>query len=478
MSEINSLLSILLEQFRERCTRVAAENPEQILDGAVAVFKSTRDAEQLLAVDFNFFEYWRDAQTPLALLALYHLQRIDNAVIVTAAVIDASAVTAQLWRPLRDGLLSITAWLQGLQVPRFRLDQAVPLQPISIPKPWGREIWYTGIERRGVTTVGDAQFNIALPWLLAIAPRRLLGAHREPILLKILDPLPDAVFGDLYFEMHQQKQEVYVVTAIDARAWPNGEGAIRFGFNTELRAQYRDDQKFLADYLAAVRDYRSVRKAIDQQFDARRIDAGLDLDQPLSATTLQQWSQELSPTLQQQEQTLRAAMERFTGLQMLQIGDVVKVPCLVPHSLQHGVRTVEFQTPVYERLILSFAQKVLTQAEWDTDAAATLLCLNSPIAAPWPVTARGEGWCEEQIVEFDDFVVRRVTLEPGAQRKLSAGAGYALLMVVGAEVQLAGNSLAADTAVLLPVDWSGGEVANWSEQSAYLLLATPVALRG
>jgi hypothetical protein len=417
------------------------------------------------------------------LLALYHLQKIENTVVVTAAVVEARAVTAMQWQQLGDGELSIAAWLDSLQAPHFRLDRPVSLQPISIPKPWGREIWYTGIERRGVAEVSDGRFATALPYLLAIAPRRLLDCNKvdgnkEPILLKILDPLPEEVFGDLYFEMHQQKQEVYVVTAIDKRAWPDGRGAIRFGFNTELRASYNDDRKFIEDYLAAVRAYRQVRRAIDQQFDARRAADGIGLDQPLSAAELQSWMSELPPILSQQEQALRAAMERFTGLRALQLGDVVKVPCLVPHSLQHGVRTVEFQTPVYERLILSFAQKVLTQAEWDTDAAAALLCMDPPAIAPWQITGQGDGWREEQIVEFDDFAVRRVAIETGACHRIVTHPQYRLLMAVGDGLQLDATSLAADAALLLPADWRGGEVINCGPQPAYLLLAVPLAARG
>ncbi|HSB96851.1 MAG TPA: hypothetical protein VLC91_10395, partial [Spongiibacteraceae bacterium] len=357
-------------------------------------------------------------------------------------------------------------------------DQALLLQPISIPKPWGREIWYTGIEQRGVAEISDGQFTVALPWLLAAAPQRLLGGDQEPILLKILDPLPAAVFGDLYFEMHRQKQEVYVVTAVDTDAWPDGIGAIRFGFNAEVRAFYGDDQKFLDAYLTSVRAYREIRGSIDRQLDARRQVEGIDLNEPLAASTLQAWLEGLPLSLTRQEQAARAAMERFTGMQSLQVGDVIKVPCLVPHSLQHGVRTVEFQTPVYERLILSFAQKVLTQAGWDTEAAAALLCMDPPPLEPWSITAQGDNWIEERIVEFDNFEVRRITLQGGAVRTLSSSDRYGLLMAVGADLQLASESLPTDTAVLLPVAWRGSEVANIGSRPAYLLLATPTAARG
>jgi hypothetical protein len=255
-------------------------------------------------------------------------------------------------------------------------------------------------------------------------------------------------------------------------------GAIRFGFDDAVRAGYAGDQRFLADYLAAVRAYRTARQAIDRLLDQRRAAAGIALDAPLAAATLRAWLAELPAAVQAQERELRAAMERFTGMRPLRLGDVVKVPCLVPHSLQHGVRTVEFQTPVYERLILSFAQKVLTQADWDTDAAAALLRLDPPPAEALATTAQGAGWVEERIVEFDDFEVRRIALQPGAARALASPGSYALAMAVGSGLQLAAAPLPADAAVLLPAAWTGAEVVNRGDRAAYLLLALPRAVRG
>jgi hypothetical protein len=469
-----------------RCIRSEAPDtgPESVLERALQEFGPGQEPI-LHAVDFELAQYWREQPDPIALVALYGFECAEVGVAVTAAVVEMATFEQhigpglQLARPKpRDAVRTLEALLADLGIPYFRLDRAVPLQPVSIPKPWGQEIWYTGIERRGVAGAGSDLGSVPLPWLLAIAPRRLLGAAREPILLKILDPLPEPVFGDLYFEMHQKKQEVYVVTAIDAGAWPDGAGAIRFGFDDGLRASYADDQRFLADYLAAVRAYRAARQEIDRQLDVRRAAAGIAADAPLPAATLRGWLAELPAGIQARERELRAAMERFTGMRRLALGDVVKVPCLVPHSLQHGVRTVEFQTPVYERLILSFAQKVLTQADWDTEAAAALLRMDPPPAEPLATTARGAGWVEERIVEFDDFEVFRIALQPGATRVLPNPGSYALLMAVGAGLRLADAPLAGDTAVLLPVGWSEAEVANSGDRLAYLLLAVPVAARG
>lgn len=459
-------------------TRVAAgnEGPESLLERALAAVPPSGD--RLLIVDFNLEQYWLDAPATLALVAVYRVSRdAAGAVAIAAAVLEPAPFDRHFLPALQSGA-SLEAAAGRFDVPLFDLNGAAPLQPVHIPKPWGQEIWYTGIERRGVARVGTATASVPLPWLLAIAPRRIVGGAREPILLKILDPLPEAVFGDLYFEMHQQKQEVYVVTAIDARAWPDGRGAIRFGFDAELRARYGDDRRFLDDYLAAVRAYRAARQAIDRQLDERRARGGIALDAPLPAATLQQWLAELPAAVRQRELELRQAMERFTGMQPLRLGDVVKVPCLVPHSLQHGVRTVEFQTPVYERLILSFAQKVLTQADWDTEAAAALLRMDPPPPEPFAVTGRGAGWVEERIVEFGDFEVRRATLEPGAALPLACGGTYALLVAVGAGLELASMPLPGDAAVLLPASWRGGDAVNRGAAPAYLLRAVPTPVRG
>jgi hypothetical protein len=466
------------------CIRHSAPDSglEALLESALREFGAGQ-GPMIHAVDFELTQYWRDPPDVAALVALYALERVGAAITITAAVVEAATFERDIWPELQRIQLQphaqvLESMLADRGIPCFRLDRAIPLQPVPIPKPWGQEIWYTGIERRGVAGVETAAGAVPLPWLLAIAPSRLLGPGREPILLKILDPLPEPVYGDLYFEMHQQKQEVYVVTAIDAGAWPAGEGAIRFGFDAGLRAEYADDRVFLTDYLAAVRAYRAERLSIDRQLDARRATAGIALDAPLQAATLRDWLAELPAATQARERELRAAMERFTGMRPLQLGDVVKVPCLVPHSLQHGVRTVEFQTPVYERLILSFAQKVLTQADWDTEAAATLLHMDPPSPEPLTTTGSGAGWVEERIVEFDDFEVFRITLQPGASRLLSNPGSYALLMAVGSGLWLADAPLAGDAAVLLPVEWAAAEVANRGERAAYLLLAVPTAARG
>jgi hypothetical protein len=314
----------------------------------------------------------------------------------------------------REGRVRIRAHLDGAAV---YLDEPVRLVTTDIAKPWGREIWYTGIEARGESRVETDTGELPLSSYLALAPQRLCR-HAPLVLLKVLDPRPEPVLGDLYFETHERKQEVYLVTHVDRRAWPDGAGRIRFGMNQALRRRYGDDASFRRDYLQAVRGYETIRRAID---------AG----QPVAA---------------EQEAAARAAMDAFTELRPLGVGDVVVVPTWVPHSLQHGVRVIEFQTPTYERYIISFAQRVLTQDHWDTDTAVARMQLDTP--PPPSFQPRADG--AEEIVAFDDFRVWRVRLAPDARFTLPDHPSYALCMVVHGEVRLGPLALTAEQAAFVP----------------------------
>jgi len=334
------------------------------------------------------------------------------------------------------------------------LSKPLSLLPLHIPKPWGQEIWFTGVEARGVCSFGQGGGTLPIPWLLQTCGSLLYGnAENTLVLLKILDPLPEAVFGDLYVELHEKKQEVYVVTHIDKAAWPDGVGGIRFGFNQQKRQQFGDDAAFRAAYLAAVRQYRAVRVEIDALLDNVRLKAGVALDAAVSATQQKAWLADVAPQLQLRELALREEMDSFYGHLPLQLGDVIKVPCFVPHSLQHGVRTIEFQTPVYERKILSFAQKVLTQAHWDTEQAMSL-CDVAPVkAGELESLPTEEGITVERIVDFDTFEVFRITLKTGQKLlldTLSANRAYAEIMSISGHLEIAGEILAAPDALLIP----------------------------
>ena len=103
----------------------------------------------------------------------------------------------------------------------IHLDGPVALNPLRIAKPWGQEIWFSGIEQRGESTITQAGTTLLLSDYLSLAPKRLVR-RAAPLLLKILDPAPEPVTGNLYVETHNTKHEVYVVTEVDRGAWPGG----------------------------------------------------------------------------------------------------------------------------------------------------------------------------------------------------------------------------------------------------------------
>ncbi len=319
---------------------------------------------------------------------------------------------------------------------RIKIDPSTPvkLEPVTVPKPWGREIWHSAIEARGESAVRTGAGSVPLSHYLEAA-----GIAAPVILLKELDPHPTPVLGDLYFEVHERKREVYVVTAIDRTAWPDGRGRIRLGMDQARRQCYADDHAFRAAYLAAVQAYEVERRAID---------AG---QRPAGAA----------------ERQLRAAMEAFTACASLQVGDVVTVPPWTPHALQHGVRVVEFQTPTYERHIISFAQKVVTQDHWDSEHAIARMNLSPPPPPPLEPVAAGV----ERVAAFEEFGVWRTALRPERTIALP-DAPYALCMAIGGPVQVGSLRLAAEEACLAPrasLRHSGLR----AEQGAVCLVAAP-----
>jgi hypothetical protein len=440
-----------------------------------AVEQFLRSTDNTLILRFDFTQYYLPTSPVITLLAVLVKDKDGLRVLLTDNSPQCETALATMIGPLTsDSLRSLAT---RLAVPLFNLDQAILLSPIAIAKPWGQEIWYTGIEERGQSGFSDGVSSVPIPWLLALLPKRLLGVAQGGVnLLKILDPLSEPVYGDLYFELHEEKREVYVVTHVDPQSWPDGEGGIRFGFAQSVRDEFDSPDEFRKAYLQAVHNYEQVRRKIDLIFDQQRLDQGLDLNQPVEAALLKQWQEQLTPELQKKELVLREAMNRFTHMQSLREGDVVKVPCLTPHALQHGVRTVEFQSPVHERKILAFSQKVLTQEHWDTEEAVALMSLQSQVEQKLTVLEEGQGVCRELVVSFDDFQVQRITLAKGACWKNPPAESYQLLMVVSGVFDFGTDTarLNAEQAVLLPVLGSASLIRNCGPGQGIILLSQPV----
>ncbi|HBD11081.1 MAG TPA: hypothetical protein DCZ13_02980 [Porticoccaceae bacterium] len=431
------------------------------------------------AYEFTLVQSYLPGKPSLSLLVLAAADAFApgcrKLVIVEATAANLLALGASLPTPEDFETLS-HRW----QSPVIDLQSPLGLTPVCIGKPWGQEIWFTGIEERGLSGVTDGRFTVPLAWVVAVVPVPLMtGQPGNPNLLKILDPLPEPVYGDLYFELHEEKREVYVVTHVDSHAWPDGRGAIRFGFDPRARARYAGDDVFRQGYLQAVTEYREIRRQIDSLIDQLRERQGIPQNAPVSSEQSKLWMASVPARLRDVESKSREVMNQFTQLLPLAVGDVVQVPPLLPHSLQHGVRTVEFQSPVYERKILSFAQKVLTQTEWDTREAVELMTLDAPQpSALTTIEACAEsGIVRERIADFDDFRVERLQLGPDAQWTKAREGTYALAMVVSGQICFNGIEIKPENAAFIPAACGDLNIENKANQAGAILLCRPRATK-
>lgn len=308
----------------------------------------------------------------------------------------------------------------------FTLSDLFELIPISIPKPWGKEIWFSGIENRGISNIKkfvtrsiNAQSDhdtdsIPLSWIVGCVPNVIFGkklAHKDPILLKILDPLPIPIIGDLYYELHLEKNEVYVVLNVS-----NKDGKIKIGVNEKKFDAYSKDAiKYKNDFLRAILKYESVRRDID---------------------TLKDNQQNIPQALIELEKNLRETMDDFCGFVPLKSGDVINVPTHTPHALQHGVKVLEFQTPTYERLIISFAQKVLTQSHWDTTRAFDIMKLEPFHKQALKILSKTKNLTKELVCQFHDFIVSRWTMKNHSTCQISTRSCYKILFILSGNLKV------------------------------------------
>ncbi|MEM8766005.1 MAG: hypothetical protein AAGE43_01070 [Pseudomonadota bacterium] len=338
----------------------------------------------------------------------------------------------------------------------FPMDDPVALLPVEIPKPWGRELWFTGVEARGEAQVAGSGGTLALGTWLSLAPARSVG--RQPlVLLKILDPRPEPVLGELYLEVHEAKREVYVVTAIDPVAWPDGRGRIRFGVNQTARAAEGSDDAFRRSFMDALAAYERAQAAVESR-----------AEQPADFDTAKAAEHASREALAAEERIAREATLKFTDERTLSVGDVISVPTWVPHSLQQGVQVVEFQTPNYERHILSSSQKVLTQTHWDSERAVQGMHLDPPATVQPEILSDGV----ERIVAFEDFGVWRVQ----SRKSLTPPSGlpYTVVFCIEGSLHLQGPGgsleLGSGEAALLPCASAGYPIGS-VDDACYLLAA-------
>ncbi len=356
------------------------------LDRALNEFKYSSRASAIFPLDYILRAHWLPGEPPLSLRAWYLLKKLSDqtkpSIGVKALVAERSPGSYAATLPADEALAAAdasaenvfyrTAEERGLAVIDF--CRGLRLEPITVLKPWGSEIWFSGMETRGTSQVSDGRYSVPLPWALSLAPKRLC-AQETITLLKMLKPDQDQDLGNLYFELHQEKEEIYIVTRVGSEKQEQTSGAIRLGMNPQRIRDYPDAATFRTAFSKAVADYAAVRQQIDAWLDDRRLQEGIDPNESIAPQRLRELLNSLSPALQEIEKIKRNKMHDFTQLLELYEGDLVRVPRNLPHALQHGVEVLEFQSPIYERSIVSFEQKVLTQQHWDFEGAIPILSL-------------------------------------------------------------------------------------------------------
>jgi hypothetical protein len=297
------------------------------------------------------------------------------------------------------------------------LSRPLRLVPVSVPKPWGQEIWHSGVEKRATSRVAlltprGLSVEVPLPYV-EIA---LEIARSEPqsalVLLKELDPFDVPFYGELYTEIHLQKSEIYLVTALGPNCCPSGRGFVKLGLQPSSSGARHPDT-----LSTALHAFESVRKKVDELLAAGGFDFAAQVASGANGPkTLHDAKLRLVPAeLLEQEKQARHAASGLFRLHEIGLGDIVRVPTHTPHALQPGVRVIEFQTPHYERMILSSNQKVMTQAAWDVDSGIHLIAAGTGDAGKAAESAitHADAQTTEQvarIVAFDGLDVLEVRL--------------------------------------------------------------------
>ena len=340
-------------------------------------------------------------------------------------------------------------------------DYPLCLEVLNIPKPWGHEGWYTGVEKRGVVKVADKYGKTELPYAIKLFKKQVLADYPENlILLKTLNPVAEDLVGDLYYEMHEEKWEVYVVTEIDKTAWPSGTGIIKAGLHPDKITEYQTkhgeewSEFLLKDFKNAINDYEHIRNKIDNYKETH----------PKELTI--------------QEKKLRLKATDFVGNCPVKVGDIVSFPVFQMHSLRHGIKVIEFQTPHYERLIVMFAQKVLTQNHWDTEAALSKMIPEIYEVPQLEILLKDAGLLVERFVDFPQFTADRISLDTNMIWKDQLKGKYHLLITITGQATIIPKNglpvvLNHEEALFLPVGMDHYQIKSTGDSPLICLKAMP-----
>jgi pseudouridine synthase len=417
---------------------------------------------------------------------IYELRRKKN----------ESSVRALVWRDTLAGLekndlpkdsaelLDYISDAKG--IPVIEPDKPIILSEGVLSKAWGAEIPFTMIEGRYVADVTDARGTkkSKLPDVLKLFPGSFgVDPEKNLVLLKLLKPGSQPRVSDLYLEVHWEKYELYVVTAIDENAWPEGKARIVCGLNAQLVAEYKARygeawrEKYKQDFRAASDRYK------DEIYEEYTSKAPKDksfndvIDKP---------EKTLRDEIERKEIALRDAVYNFAGYKEVSVGDVLVFPRGTVHSLRHGIEVAEVLSFHYERGILVPTLQPVTSFEgiWFTDTAFAVMEMSAYAPAEFKTVGGIPGqYAIEHLATFplrnQYFTTERISLEKDAgicDNTVSANSGksYHLLMAIKGSLEISSPSgwkveLATKKAVIIPANNGSYTVKSSGGQPAVYL---------
>ena len=189
-------------------------------------------------------------------------------------------------------------------------------------------------------------------------------------------------------------------------------------------------------------------------------------------------TEKISTELSTQEMSLRNKAADFVGDYPVKVGDIVSFPVLQIHSLRHGIKVIEFQTPHYERLIVMSAQKVLTQKHWDTGNALSKILPEVYQKPELKKLHKSAGILVERFVDFPQFTADRISLDNEQTLDVQLGGQYQLLINVSGQAAVFPENgqavfLNPEEALFLPVGMVSYRLKNTGDSQLICLKAIP-----
>ena len=159
------------------------DSPEALIKQHCAELAQSGNSTLCLSLNYSLPVWWDKSSAEVKLSALYSLRKQpDHSIKIIATVTDQNSPFEQA---LKMADASFDVICRSLALPRIDLSSPLLLETVEIAKPWGAEIWYTGTESRGVSTIQ----GIPLPWVISLNQRALIAQHdAELILLKNTRP--------------------------------------------------------------------------------------------------------------------------------------------------------------------------------------------------------------------------------------------------------------------------------------------------